>query len=66
MSLEEYLGRYQISVMEIFRKIVTAFSPLIIFAKNSIRDIWKNPEYAYGAHLWMFICFLQNNHSVEN
>ena len=31
--------------MEVFVKLRNDFRPLIIFAKNSILDIWQNYEY---------------------
>ena len=33
--------------METFSKIVNSLKTLIVFAKNSIMDVWQNLEYAF-------------------
>ena len=40
--------------MEVFAKIVTGFSFLNIFAKNTILDVWQDSEFASEAsnNLW--------------
>ena len=43
----------QTSKMERFAKIVKSFSPLGIFAKHSIWDVWHGPGYvAEYYHNW--------------
>ena len=37
------------SNMELFKKIVNASIPFLIFAKSSILDIWLSPEYVFTA-----------------
>ena len=42
---EAYLEPSQASKIELFQEIANGFKPFIIFAKNSILDIWLSSEY---------------------
>ena len=41
-----YSESFEISKIKFFVKIVNGFQPFIIFAKNSILDVWQRSEYA--------------------
>ena len=43
---EEYLGPSQLSLMEVFAKIVNRQMPWIAFLKSSFRDVWYGTKYS--------------------
>ena len=58
-SKEAYSQPCQTSKIERFVKIINSFTPLTVFTKRSILDVWYFSEYASEADLRLVIVFVE-------